>query len=149
MSEPVWGVLTRAADQLEALAAAATPGPWHYVHTDDGYAMSLYAVGTEPDNDSPRSFVAATLLQTGSPQVAHPAGRWSQDAAWIATMSPVVAAPLVEWLRLTAKSYQDHLELADGDHTWLSDWLVSPPWQFARAVLSESEPVGVLGEEQS
>lgn len=35
--------------EIEELAGAATPGPWHVRQLDDGFAMSLVAISTVPD----------------------------------------------------------------------------------------------------
>ena len=72
----------------EAVARAATPGPWHFIHTDDGYAMSLIAIGTVADSSDANTFVAATLLQTGNPAISHRGERWDEDAAHIARWDP-------------------------------------------------------------
>lgn len=118
MSEPVWGVLTRAADEIEKLAERATTAPWNA----DGYDVTGNG-GHHP--------VAVGMLNP-------------PDCVWIATMSPVVAAPLAEWLRWTAVYARD-------DQAAASDSGVSTPrfmlakygaaLAFARLVLGEQGPV--------
>lgn len=73
MSEPVWVLLTQAADRLTELASTAIDGPWQ-------------ANRQTQNVESETAMVAYDIWSEGS-----------QD--WIAMMSPVVAAPLVEWLR--------------------------------------------------
>ncbi|MFI6984214.1 hypothetical protein ACIBSV_37225 [Embleya sp. NPDC050154] len=78
-------------DEIEELAAGATPGPWHVRQLDDDYAMSLVAVGTVPDTGlgerwpdfDHREIVAATLVQ--HPRYVDVAdGRWDENALFIA-----------------------------------------------------------------
>jgi hypothetical protein len=116
VSEPVWGVLTRAADRLTELAAGATPGPW--VAYDD---LGLRSI---------RSAAESPVCTDAEP---------SHD--WIAALSPVVAAPLIEWLRYSAAMWR----MYEG-----RDW----PEEKVRARVSTADLAaeklarGVLGEEQ-
>lgn len=91
-------------DDLRALLAAATPGPWHFWHGDDSSCMNAYGVTSEPcdhgmtdDEGHPRHVVALTLLQAPrladihDPESTDAAGwikdtsswRWSENAALI------------------------------------------------------------------
>lgn len=94
---------------IEELARAATPGPWHVRVFDDDAAMNLIAVGTVPGGDGQRfpgfdsaELVAATLVQ-------HPKyvdvsdGKWEENARFIAESRQVVPALLAEIRRLQAR----------------------------------------------
>ncbi|WP_246340678.1 hypothetical protein [Streptomyces lunaelactis] len=74
-------------DQLEELALAATPGPWHVRLLDDEDAMGLVAVSTVPDTGlgerwphfDHHEIVAATLVQ--QPRYVDTADeRWDENA---------------------------------------------------------------------
>ena len=80
MTDPA-GLLNAAADRLEVLAARTTPGEWR--------VAGLLASRPE--------IVAHTDAGTE-----HVAEARAASAAWITTLSPAVAAPLVAWLRAAA-----------------------------------------------
>jgi hypothetical protein len=74
--------LRAAATRLRELAAKSNPGPWH--KTDSGFGVrSSNGTNVVTDED----------LQHGG----------TDDADWIASMSPVVAKPLAAWLEDTAR----------------------------------------------
>src|SRR4051794_26927530 len=77
--------------EIEELARAATPGPWHVGQLDDASAMSLVATATAPDPGASdrgqdfdhRHIVAATLVQ--QPRYVDVADeRWDENANFIA-----------------------------------------------------------------
>ncbi|MFG3417956.1 hypothetical protein ACIBTZ_28820 [Micromonospora sp. NPDC049460] len=78
--------------EIEELADAATPGPWHVRQLDDDFAMSLVAISTIPgtglaerwpDFDH-HEMVAATLVQ--HPRYVDIADeRWDENAQFIAS----------------------------------------------------------------
>jgi hypothetical protein len=77
-------------NELEALCVQATPGPWFVRHLDDSHSMNLVAVSTIQDRAhlpwpeyGHETIVAATLIQEPR-YVDHAAGRWDEDAAFIA-----------------------------------------------------------------
>jgi hypothetical protein len=75
-------LLRTAATRLEELAARTTPGDWR--------TGGLLA--TRPE-------VIATLADGGTEHVAEAR---AATGAWIATLSPALAAPLAAWLRAAA-----------------------------------------------
>ncbi|MBM7805364.1 hypothetical protein JOD57_001201 [Geodermatophilus bullaregiensis] len=75
-------MLRTAADRLDALAARTTPGDWR--------AGGLLA--TRPE--------VVAHLPDGSTE--HVAEARARTGAWIATLSPALAAPLANWLRAAA-----------------------------------------------
>jgi hypothetical protein len=93
----------------EALAEAATPGPWDVRIFDDDVAMNIVAIATTPDDDADirhpdfnqREIVAATLIQ-------HPRyvdisnGRWDENAQFIAASRELVPKLLAEVKRSRA-----------------------------------------------
>lgn len=92
--------LHAAADRIEGLAKEATEGPWeagvndHSAVLPNDYAIWMPDMGCD-----------GALVEKEA------------DAAWIATVSPVIAGPLVEWLRKNARVVNlidsAALELAD------------------------------------
>lgn len=109
MSEPVWGVLTRAAARLDELAA-------HWAGFEAGFAEQQAEGGTRWD--SPLDMWLYDAVES----LAAPGAR-----DWIATMSPVVAAPLAAWLR----AMSSWTEAAYAPKGW------SEAVEFARLVLNE------------
>lgn len=89
-------LLLQAADRLERLAARTTRGDWQ-VH---GLLAS-------------RPEVIARHLDGGDNGTQHVAEARSATAAWIATMSPALAAPLVIWLRSAGRSTSPAAEAVD------------------------------------
>ncbi|TYC21377.1 hypothetical protein FXF52_26245 [Micromonospora sp. MP36] len=93
--------------QIEELAAAATPGPWHVRLLDDDDAMNLVAVSTVadtgrgerwPDFDH-SEIVAATLVQ--QPRYVDVADeRWDENALFIASARRDVPRLIAEIRRL-------------------------------------------------
>ena len=75
-------LLRTAAHRLEALAARTTPGDWR---TGGLLATRPEVVAHAPDGGT--EHVAEARAGTG---------------AWIAALSPALAAPLADWLRATA-----------------------------------------------
>ncbi|MGW2256224.1 hypothetical protein ACWCXH_39760 [Kitasatospora sp. NPDC001660] len=93
--------------EIEALADAATPGPWHVRQLDDDFAMSLVAISTVPDTGagerSPdfghHEIVAATLVQ--QPRYVDIADeRWDENAQFIADARQNVPRLIAEIRRL-------------------------------------------------
>ncbi|MFE5869571.1 hypothetical protein ACFQ6V_13110 [Streptomyces roseifaciens] len=77
--------------EIDELANAAAPGPWHARFLDDEYAMNLVAVSTVPDTGPAErrpdfdhgTIVAATLVQ--QPRYADVTEeRWDENARFIA-----------------------------------------------------------------
>jgi hypothetical protein len=100
-------------DELRALCAQATAGPWYVHNPDDEACMNAYAVTTSPgepvvDASPPNDheqIVALTLLQ--SPRVVcHAAGRWEADARFIAAAREAVPTLLDENARLRALAHE-------------------------------------------
>jgi hypothetical protein len=75
-------LLRTAADRLEALAARTTPGDWR---AGGLLATRPEVVAHSPDGGT--EHVAEARVRTG---------------AWIAALSPALAAPLAGWLRAAA-----------------------------------------------
>ena len=75
-------LLRTAAHRLEALAARTTPGDWR---TGGLLATRPEVIAHAPDGGT--EHVAEARAGTG---------------AWIAALSPALAAPLADWLRATA-----------------------------------------------
>lgn len=93
--------------ELAELAEHATPGPWYVRDLDDEHAMSLVAVGTQPDTGlgerwpgfDHTSMIAATLIQ--QPRYVDIADeRWDANAAFIAAARTAVPRLLAEITRL-------------------------------------------------
>lgn len=93
--------------EIEELAAAATPGPWHVRQLDDNSAMSLVAISTVPDTGNGerwphfdhRQIVAATLVQ--QPRYADVADeRWDENATFIAHARQDIPRLITEIRRL-------------------------------------------------
>jgi hypothetical protein len=113
-------------DELRALCAQATAGPWYAHNPDDEVCMNAYAVTTSPgepvvDASPPNDheqIVALTLLQ--SPRVVcHAAGRWEADARFIAAAREAVPALLDENARLRAARQELEAVVA-----WIEDLAV-------------------------
>lgn len=125
MTDSPSALLERAAATLERLAVSTTAGIWQARDLPDepGYANVLV--------ESAQSFGGYSSLFTSSCCGGQCFGHVEQraDAEWIATMSPAVAQPLVEWLRAVASYVGDGNRLNDADRAALS---------FARQVLGES-----------
>jgi hypothetical protein len=99
----VAAVLTRAADRLDELAARSHAAPWWVVEdhgrdfTGEGYSSILVTSGPQAvTSRGPRS--VAVMIDSGVGD----GDDILSSAAWIAAMSPAVAAPLVAWLRSEA-----------------------------------------------
>ena len=75
-------LLGAAADRLEALARRSTPGDWR----------SGGLLATRPE----------VIARSPDGATQHVAEARASSAAWIAALSPAVAAPLAAWLRLAA-----------------------------------------------
>jgi hypothetical protein len=75
-------LLRTAADRLETLAARTTPGDWR--------VGGLLA--TRPE----------VIAHSGDGGTEHVAEARAGTAAWIAALSPAIAAPLAAWLRTAA-----------------------------------------------
>jgi predicted kinase len=93
--------------EIDELAEAATPGPWHVRQLDDDWAMCLVAVSTVPDTGrgerwpafDHRELVAATLVQ--HPRYVDAADeRWDENAAFIASARADVPRLVAEVRRL-------------------------------------------------
>lgn len=84
MTEPPSALLERAAARLEELADAAPQGPWKVAHDGD-----VHGYGPVP----------IIYSGYGDVEVQHAPG--VQD--WLRVMNPIVAAPLVAWMRNTAR----------------------------------------------
>lgn len=84
--------LRAAADRLQSLADAATPGPWEWRTVRDIDEL------THPQEISGWPVHPLNVMKAGHED--WPPG--DADKAWTATFSPTVAAPLVEWLRTEA-----------------------------------------------
>ncbi|MEV5955886.1 hypothetical protein AB0M11_19295 [Streptomyces sp. NPDC051987] len=94
-------------DEIEAMCAVATPGPWFVRHLDDRHAMNLLAVSTVADTGRgerwPRfdhgELIAATLVQ--EPRYVDCADeRWDENAAFIAMARDAVPRLVKEVRRL-------------------------------------------------
>jgi hypothetical protein len=96
-------------EEADALAEAATPGPWHVRFFDDDVAMNIVAIATTADDGADIRYpefdqgeiVAATLIQ-------HPRyvdivdGRWDENARFIAASRELVPKLIAEVKRLRA-----------------------------------------------
>jgi len=102
-------LLERAANALEAMSELAYNGPWRV-----DMLVSTCAIKTGEGSPHPGEHLATV------------GDRF--NAAWIATMSPVVAAALINWLRDTAD------DLSVGPAQTSSEGYAL---KFARAVLGE------------
>lgn len=108
VTESPAALLERAADAIEAMAELADGGPWRV-----DVLRATCAIKTGEGSPYPGDHLANV------------GNRFT--AAWIATMSPVVAPPVVAWLRQAALAYR-----LDGDNTQDEHALT-----FARAVLGD------------
>jgi hypothetical protein len=97
-------------DDLDELAQAATPGPWHVRDLDDDDAMSLVAVSTVPDTGrgerwpgfDHHEIIAATLVQ--QPRYVDVADElWDENAAFIAAARQAVPRLITEIRRLRGR----------------------------------------------
>ncbi|GAA3018050.1 hypothetical protein GCM10020229_31650 [Kitasatospora albolonga] len=93
--------------EIEELANAATPGPWHVRQLDDAHAMSLVAISTVPDTGlgerwpdfDHQEIIAATLVQ--QPRYLDVTdGLWDQNAQFIADARQDVPRLIAEIRRL-------------------------------------------------
>ncbi|MFD5540392.1 hypothetical protein ACFWIJ_21880 [Streptomyces sp. NPDC127079] len=104
-------------DEIEAICAVATPGPWFVRQLDDGHAMNLLAVSTVADTGrgerwpgfDHRELIAATLVQEPR-YVDCGDARWDENAAFIAMAREAVPRLVQEVRRL-----RELLEAADVD----------------------------------
>ncbi|WP_171165910.1 hypothetical protein [Streptomyces sp. I05A-00742] len=103
---------------IEELAAAATPGPWHVRQLDDDRAMGLVAVSTVPDTGlgerwpqfDHQRLVAATLVQ--HPRYVDVADeRWDENARFIAAARQDVPRLVAEIRRLRRLLEIDHVRV--------------------------------------
>ena len=94
-----------------AIHAAATPGPWFVVYTDDTHRMNAVYIGTVDrgdghdnsvgiggDDDRSAEIVAVTLHQL-MPRIDHASQLWDENAAAIAhehNRFPIVVRELIE-----------------------------------------------------
>ncbi len=101
-------------DDLDELARAATPGPWHVRDLDDDHAMNLVAVSTVPDTGrgerwpdfDHHEIIAATLVQ--QPRYVDVADElWDENAAFIAAAREAVPRLIAEIRRLRDRSAPD------------------------------------------
>lgn len=120
--------LHAAADRIEELAKEATDGPWDAHPATTGLASDGPTLMRIDARDIPGRPIVADLgydRQGGS------------DAAWIATMSPVIAGPLVKWLSSAATSAEAaELYDLDGDPIAFEDTVDSLALDLADAILS-------------
>ncbi|GAA4836109.1 hypothetical protein [Kitasatospora terrestris] len=93
--------------EIEEVANAATPGPWHVRLLDDDYAMNLVAISTVPDTGLGERWpdfdhhenVAATLVQ--QPRYVDVADeRWDENAQFIAEARQNIPRLIAEIRRL-------------------------------------------------
>ncbi|MEV6205670.1 hypothetical protein [Kitasatospora sp. NPDC051914] len=93
--------------EIEELAGAATPGPWHVRFLDDDHAMNLVAISTVPDTGRGERWpgfdhgqnVAATLVQ--QPRYVDIADeRWDENAFFIANARQDIPRLIAEVRRL-------------------------------------------------
>jgi hypothetical protein len=118
---------------LERLTADTTAGTWQARELNDepGYANVLV--------ESAQTFGGFSSLFSSSCCGGNCFGHVERagDATWIATMSPAVASPLVEWLR-TARD--DIAGWDSGGQGYMLDMALrrhAPALRFARLVLGE------------
>ncbi|MFK8908375.1 hypothetical protein [Streptomyces sp. YS-3] len=93
--------------EIQELAEAATPGPWHVRFVDDDYAMNLVAISITPDTGlgerwpdfDHRQIVAATLVQ--QPRYVGVADElWDENARFIAAAREAIPRLIAEIRRL-------------------------------------------------
>src|SRR5712691_7728962 len=96
-------------EEIEVLAEAATPGPWHVRLFDDEVAINIVTIATTADDGADMRYpefdygeiVAATLIQ--HPRYVDIAdGRWDENARFIAASRELVPKLLAEVKRLRA-----------------------------------------------
>ncbi len=99
-------LLRRAADRLDTVVQDATAGPW-------------YATNCEPSAKQGRVLGNYTVVHGEGQEVALVRGGWRSpdeplpDAVFMATMHPVVATLLAEWLRVFADCVTDSPDTLD------------------------------------
>lgn len=108
-------LLRRAADRLDELTKAATPGPWV---PEGGWSVA----GPTPDGWGGGPHLIADT-------------KWRSDTAYIATMHPGVGKALAEWFRTFSECVVDDESLAA---SYFAE--VDSAVDVARAILGESEP---------
>lgn len=128
MSESPAALLERAAARVEALAAKATPGPWrrHDTWLDHGGHTATVLADAQPKSP------LVAWLPTWEAEPWGQERRVWQNSAWMASMSPVVAAPLVELLRDAARRIENNPQLDPSGSTFQRCAL-----NMARAILGE------------
>lgn len=113
----------------DALARAATPGPWYARHTDDQSYMCCDFVSTEPgvrkghdgghiDDVDPGTVVALTLLQ--SPRLAE-ADAYEANVEFIAASRTAIPALLAEVAELQAERAAERFEPDGALPGWHAD----------------------------
>lgn len=118
-------LLERAADLIENLACGATLGPWaDAVHDGDPDRFSNVIADNVP------LFSSSCCNGNCYGHVTEPG-----DSAWIATLNPSVATPLVAWLRRAASYFAPDGPLTDEQAD--ADPYAGPAMQFARLILKE------------
>lgn len=125
-------LLRRAAAAVEQLAAGATPEPWVWTWREDWGCGEWHTV-----TSSATDFDVATGGYEGG------GVEREEDAKWITTLGPQVAAPLAAWLRAEAQIAEaidrrpDPIaEMVGLDQDQLRPYS-GPALDFARAVLDE------------
>jgi len=122
VSESPSSLLGRAAELIEQRAAEATQGAWT-IQSPDHVVTNI---------DSGERSVASEYDEGACDQ---------EDARWICMMSPVVAAPLVAWLRCAQAMYE-HAERMSRNKSWDAvdnhvGPLERPALEFARLIVGE------------
>lgn len=95
-------LLRRAATHLDELAKGATPGPWSRPYPGAS-CLAAPAPGDEDPVYTGRGQVEVIRSAVWEGTGEFVRSRTDRDLDWIAALSPVVAAPLAEWLRETAE----------------------------------------------
>lgn len=104
--------LRAAADRIDALAAAATPGPWSK-HRSNSPAVSALAADQADRRylDDRDELVTVARVQTWEPGGRFVRKRSGADLAWIAALSPAVAPALSALLRAAADASSSYGDL--------------------------------------
>lgn len=141
--------LAELCDQLEALAQAATPGPWHWVDADtdehvspdDPIAEGVYRFSLRTIEEFPTKYVGPLpkfIIAEAEEflEVEQPDGTWTHpDAAYIAAASPDVVLRLVAAVRAahTLADAVDRFMASSGPRpTELGDmWAALAEWRAA------------------
>ena len=105
--------LTAAADRLDGLVTKTIPGPWATAGRDGEWERPIVMetlTENEPDPDSEQTNFVVAEMRHGY--------TWVGDAAYIATMDPLVGKALAEYLRgaghqLASRSADYQAVLAD------------------------------------